>query len=71
MLEIASGTKYENNKGLGNTQPGDGPRVKGRGFKQLTGRYHYAEFWCFKGWLKKARISMSAGSTTPPNAFRR
>lgn len=55
MLEIASGEKYNNNKGLGNTQPGDGPRFKGRGFKQLTGRYNYAEYWCFKGWLKKGK----------------
>lgn len=55
MLEIASGTAYENNKGLGNCQPGDGPRFKGRGFKQLTGRYNYAEYWCFKGWLTKGK----------------
>lgn len=53
MLETADGSKYENNKDLGNCQQGDGPRFKGRGFKQLTGRYNYAEYWCFKGWLKK------------------
>lgn len=53
MLEKASGTQYENSARLGNCQPSDGPRFKGRGFKQLTGRYNYAEYWCFRGWLKK------------------
>jgi predicted chitinase len=55
MLEKASGAGYENNKMIGNLQPGDGPRFKGRGFKQLTGHYNYAEYWCFKGWLKKGK----------------
>lgn len=55
MLEIEDGKKYENKKQLGNCQPGDGPRFKGRGFKQLTGRYNYAQYWCFKGWLKEGK----------------
>lgn len=29
---------------IGNTQPGDGPRFKGRGFIQLTGRFNYQKF---------------------------
>lgn len=38
MEEIASGAAYEGRADLGNTQPGDGKRYKGRGPIQLTGR---------------------------------
>jgi predicted chitinase len=55
MVEEASGTQYEHSVLLGNCQPGDGSRFKGRGFKQLTGRYNYAAYWCFRGWLKKGK----------------
>lgn len=43
MEEIADGSDYEGRRDLGNTQPGDGRRFKGRGPIQLTGRGHYAE----------------------------
>src|SRR5258705_6441209 len=48
LEEIADGNAYDLRVNprlaakLGNTQPGDGPRFKGRGFCMLTGRSNYS-----------------------------
>jgi hypothetical protein len=44
LEEYASGDAYEGRTKLGNTQRGDGPRFKGRGFVQLTGRLNYTRY---------------------------
>lgn len=41
LVELTGGQIYDGRADLGNTRPGDGPRFKGRGIFQLTGRANY------------------------------
>ena len=43
MQELASGEAYEYRTDLGNIYPGDGPKFKGAGYLQLTGRANYED----------------------------
>lgn len=49
VKELGSGENYEGRRDLGNIYKGDGPRYKGAGYFQLTGRANYQNFANFIG----------------------
>jgi predicted chitinase len=65
--ELASGSAYEGRRDLGNTQPGDGVRFKGRGPIQITGRANYTHAG---NALKVDLIGNPAQAADPRVAFR-
>lgn len=66
LVEYASGSEYEGRHDLGNTQPGDGARFKGRGAIQLTGRGNYT--WASKDVYGDDRLVLTPQLLQEPEA---
>ncbi|WP_217590199.1 M23 family metallopeptidase [Burkholderia sp. GbtcB21] len=43
----------------GNCDRDDSQKFRGRGFKQLTGRSNYADYWTFRGWISSSSFTES------------
>ncbi len=56
--EIADGSKYNNRIDLGNINENDGPRYKGRGLIQLTGKINYQKFSNYKKTIDKNSLDL-------------
>lgn len=67
LEEIASGAAYEGRRDLGNTQPGDGKKYKGRGPIQITGRANYTSA---ASALKLDLVNNPQIAAQPRHAFR-
>jgi putative chitinase len=67
LVEYASGNEYEGREDLGNVEDGDGPRFKGRGIFQITGRSNYKSM---SNILKVDLISNPELAATPEIAVR-
>ncbi|MFM0606963.1 peptidase M23 [Paraburkholderia sediminicola] len=54
-VRIAGSYDWKN----GNCDRDDAQKFRGRGFKQLTGRSNYADYWVFRGWISTVTFSTS------------